>query len=276
MEMLRGQEALDALIGVLPYVIRALPQDMLMCVTDGIRYLQVVEGDDLKVGMTVGAEVLGAATAKCVKENRVTVFNVKEATGFIPFKGVNVPILGEDGLPVGTLICGIGRKKQQDLNKVAKLLSDSLDQMTLAINEIAEKAARLSVVEQGLYEETQNLNRKMQETKSILIGIKKLYNQTNLLGINASIEAARAGAYGKPFSVIAQEIRKLAEDSQAEAEEIDEITSGILAATDGMISSVEESRNIADQQAAITQENAASIKELQSLAYAVKSMAEIL
>jgi len=276
MELLKGQTALDALIGILPYMIQALPQDMLLCVTDGVRYLQVVEGDDLKVGMTVGSEVLGKATERCINENRITRFNVKEAAGFIPFKGINVPIPGEHGMPVGTLLCGIGRKKQQDLNKDAKQLSDSLDKMNIDINEIAKRAARLSIVEKGLFEETQKLNDKMKETRSILTVIKKLYNQTSLLGFNASIESARAGAYGKAFGVVAEEIRKLADDSQKEAEEINRIISDILAATDEMISSVEESSNIAEQQAEITQENAASIENLQRLAYDVKNMAEIL
>lgn len=275
MEMLRGKKALDALIGILPYVIKAIPQDMLLCVTDGVQYLQAVEGEELRVGMTIGSKVIGTATEKCMKENRITRFNVKESEG-IPFKGVNVPIPGEDGMPVGTLVCGIGRKKQQSLNNVAKLLTDSLDQMTFAMNEITKKADRLSVVGKKLFEETQNLNSKMKETRNIISAIKNLSNQTNLLGFNASIESARAGAYGRGFDVVAQEIRKLADDSKKEAEEINRIIFDLLEITDNMVSSVDESSNIAEQQAAITQENAASIEELQRLAYDVKNMAEIL
>jgi len=42
----------------LPYIIEALPPDMLLCVTDGKNYLQVAEGEDLKIGITVGSQVL--------------------------------------------------------------------------------------------------------------------------------------------------------------------------------------------------------------------------
>jgi Methyl-accepting chemotaxis protein len=274
MEMLRGQKALDALIGTLPYIIQILPQDMLLCVTDGVRYLQVAEGDDLKVGMTVGSEVLGTATEKCMKENRITRFNVKEAVGFIPFKGINVPIPGEDGTPIGTLVCGIGRKKQQDLNKVAVLLSESFNQMTLAINEIAKRAERLSVVEQDLFEKGHHFNNKMKETRVIVTGIEQLSSKANLLGLNASIEAARAGIQGRGFDVVAEEIRKLAENSKREAEEVKQIVTNLLTSTGEMISAVEESSMIAIQQVAITKESVMYIEKLQNLANDVKNMAK--
>jgi len=56
METLKGKEALTALMGVLPYVINALPSDMSLYVTDGKQYLYAAEGPDLQTGITVGSE----------------------------------------------------------------------------------------------------------------------------------------------------------------------------------------------------------------------------
>lgn len=272
MELLKGQEAMDALIGTLPYMIKALPQDMLLCITNGKEYLQVAEGDDLQVGITIGSQIQGTATEKSMKENRSTIFNVRESEG-IPFKGVNIPIPDKNGYPIGTIVCGIGRKKQQDLNKVSQQLSNSLDKMTLAISEIAKGAERLANVGRGLSEEVNQLNSKTVETGSIIDAINQISNQTNLLGLNAAIESARAGEHGRAFGVVAQEICKLAEDSKQAVDQVNKIITAILSAIKDMIQSVEESGSIAQQQADITDENAASIEQLQKLAYIVKDMA---
>lgn len=98
----------------------------------------------------------------------------------------------------------------------SKIVSKAKDQMitihdsTYQVNDLVQKLAKQT-----------------EEIETITEVIKEITEQTNLLSLNASIEAARAGEHGKGFSVVAQEIRKLAENSKQSANSIGKLTSEI-------------------------------------------------
>lgn len=270
MELLKGEEAIEALVGILPYIVKALPDDISLYVTDGKRYLQVAEGPELQMRVAIGSEVMGKATEKCMTENKPTVYNIKTGT---PFRGVNIPIPDENEKPVGTVICANGRMRQQEMNAVADQLSDFTDQLSAAIEEIARGAGRLAEVGQSLANKAAESNQRISETGVIINAIKEISGQTNLLGLNAAIESARAGEHGRGFSVVAEEIRKLADSSKQAAERVRLIVDSISASVAEMTDAASESAAISQEQAASTEENAATIEQLRQLVVTVKNTA---
>ena len=79
-----------------------------------------------------------------------------------------------------------------------------------------------------------------QQIGQIVDTVSSIADQTNLLALNAAIEAARAGEAGRGFSVVAEEVRKLAEQSQVATEEIKERISGIQTDTDAAVNAMEQ------------------------------------
>ena len=72
----------------------------------------------------------------------------------------------------------------------------------------------------------QSVNGETKEISKMVVEIAKIARHTNLLALNASIEAARAGTHGKGFAVVAQEVRELSKSSNVAAERIAELVSG--------------------------------------------------
>ena len=144
----------------------------------------------------------------------------------------------------------------QELNKGSNIIKEeiksSTEKIVLSLDKVKEIKNRADLLKENavksqkkaheIYHSTQEQmkesiekSKNIEEIKALSDAILEISNQTNLLALNAAIEAARAGEAGKGFSVVAEEVRKLAETSQHAATGIQDITKVVIESVDNLI-----------------------------------------
>jgi methyl-accepting chemotaxis protein len=149
---------------------------------------------------------------------------------------------------------------------------------TLANANMANMQSNLAFIERlksSLDEATdiiQNLSEETQQIGDVLTVIQAITEQTNLLALNAAIEAARAGEHGRGFAVVADEVRSLATRSRESADEIGTMITSLQEKAQAAVSVVEDNQSYADQSVAQTTETSESLQTMVERLGAINDM----
>lgn len=111
---------------------------------------------------------------------------------------------------------------------------------TTLMDESVQQMKRIDTIVAQAVDQVQGLDKQSNEISSLVLVIKDIAAQTNLLALNAAIEAARAGEHGRGFAVVADEVRKLAEQVTTSVSEITEIVTNIHTETNQVVNSLNQ------------------------------------
>ncbi|WLH90804.1 methyl-accepting chemotaxis protein [Pseudomonas sp. FP453] len=117
-----------------------------------------------------------------------------------------------------------------------------------------------------------DLKRESDKIGSVLDVIKSVAQQTNLLALNAAIEAARAGEAGRGFAVVADEVRSLAQRTQKSTEEIEELIVGLQSGTQQVATIMDNSRGLTDSSVELTRRAGAALGNITRTVSTIQAM----
>ncbi|MCI3912971.1 methyl-accepting chemotaxis protein [Pseudomonas viridiflava] len=124
---------------------------------------------------------------------------------------------------------------------------------------------------------TQAMNQLKQESSKIvgvLDVIKSVSQQTNLLALNAAIEAARAGEAGRGFAVVADEVRSLAQRTQKSTEEIEELIEALQTGTQQVATTLDNSRSLTDSSVELSRRAGGALEQITRTVATIQQMNE--
>ena len=201
---------------------------------------QVAVGDKIKPG--------SALHQTLQRKDRVVTLVPKELYGF-PYIAISMPIYDDNNKIIGAAVVHESLEKIDILQETARQLAFSANELSASLHSMNDQAQEIAVSGKMLKGLADHTSKQVAETDAVVSFIKKVSSQTNLLGLNAAIEAARVGEQGRGFGVVAEEVRKLAVDSSKSTMEITTILNGMNTSVKKITTEIIQMESVTDHQA---------------------------
>lgn len=199
---------------------------------------------------------------KVMKTGEMLEVKVEKSLYGTAFKATYCPVKDENGVIIGGLALGRELEVEEELIEISQLLFKSVERINDAINHIAIGAEKQMQTSEQVMAASDESVKKQKETDNMLNFIKNVSKQTNLLSLNAQIEAARAGASGKGFRIVANEMKKLGNSSSQAANDIQSKLNDIKITNAKLREFSSENYDNASTQSGAIQEILSSINEV--------------
>ena len=251
---------------MVPYLRQLYGNEVMLGVSTTDKFIFHESGIRLNLGIRQGDIVKeGSISGAAIKAGHRVAKKVPREVWGVPFIGISVPIL-EEGKVVGAIALGLPIDTEEQLEQIAKKMNSSVEAVSQGSAGFAASAEELAATSSELANNTDHIRDDVKDMDSIISLIMEIASQTHLLGLNAAIEAARAGDLGRGFNVVAEEIRKLAGRTQFSAKEVTEKLNRIKSNIDALAEHVLQVSAVSQEQAATSEEITSSIQQLEPMA----------
>ena len=160
-------------------------------------------------------------------------------------------------------------------NRAQTISGDSellMNETSGVVSEAVNRIAKIATVVEQASESVRTLGQESENVSKIVLVIKEVADQTNLLALNAAIEAARAGEQGRGFAVVADEVRKLAERTTQSTQEITTMISSMQSSARDAVTCIEDAVANVNEGVILTKRVGESVSRLGASSHEVKGV----
>ncbi|MBR1913410.1 MAG: hypothetical protein IJ827_01130 [Lachnospiraceae bacterium] len=258
-------ETLAKYIEIVPVIKDALGMDIMMSVTNGEEFLAYWRGDkmvaDIKVGDKLNHD--DPMWTSFTTGQKLEMVCPADVYGF-EFRAITIAI--KDGSDiVGTMGIAISMENESFTKEASEKLLESISFVHEEMNGINSDNDVIKESAEELQNITERIKKNIEEVQNFAIGIQKISNNTNMLSLNASIEAARSGEMGRGFAVVAEEMRKLANDTKDSSGKILDILERFTKDIELMNKNLGEQENSQQEEAELSKKLFEEVEKIESL-----------
>lgn len=266
-------EIMNSFNNIMDYLKYFIEDDAAISIANTEYFIKFYDGENVKLNKKDGDPLpVGSIAYQAVTTGKVVSSVIPPEVFGVTTKALGIP-LKENGKVIGAISMAKSLERQTTVSNLAKNLSDSLSQITSAINEFSTSVQNMAQFNAMIQENVEKTRKEAENTDDILQFVGNIARQTNLLGLNAAIESSRAGEFGKGFSVVAQEIRKLSNSSNESINQINSILKNIQSSVIHISDKINESNEVFQQQTGTIEEITSAIESLYSTSEVLKNIA---
>lgn len=265
---------------VMPFLNELYTSDVAVTLADLEKIIFYKSGEKIELkAKSAGAQpeplVEGTAIYRAIHEGRRVVVKVVNKSLFgVTYIATAIPLYDDNHKIIGGACVIESTDRQDELKAMAAKLTDGISILASTTEEISAQTQEISAVSKSVTKLVQESEVRMGETNQIIDLNKEVAAQTNLLGLNAAIEAARVGEQGRGFAVVAEEIRKMATNSAESIKKISAIITNIQGDSRNTHARILQIDDVISQVAEAVTSVAGTVQDINVMARRLDQMAE--
>jgi hypothetical protein len=246
-------DRLQQLLNNLDIIQSTHPEDACIVLADTEKVIGYVPGKSIDLKIPIGASAenfQGTVTYSALQSGKALKEERGSETFGIAYISTATPII-ENNEVIGVITAIVSNNKVDVLRKGAQGLTTISEKLSTNSDEITRITGSITTDLKNLTQESMILRNDIKQVEDILSIIKNTSVKSRILGLNASIEAARSGENGKGFAVVANEIKKMADNSKESVESVEPQLKEMITNIEKIISTIQLISTHSGQQSAM-------------------------